>query len=137
MTRIIRLLIAATVALPVALSAQTPALTVANSTRATAAAPVPLDSAINRLQDFLNRYPSSPLRPNALLQLGELLVRQADTVFAQGQRTAGVATGTYSTRAGAPPPPPARPAAPAAPTTTSPGGGGAPTAPGTPPPVAG
>src|SRR3954454_8356898 len=89
MTRIIRLLIAATVALPLALSAQTPALTVANSARATAAPPVPLDSAINRLQDFLNRYPSSPLRPNALLQLGELLVRQADTVFAQGQRSAG------------------------------------------------
>src|SRR3954463_34579 len=89
MTRIIRLLIAATVALPVALSAQTPALTVANSTRATAAAPVPLDSAINRLQDFLIRYPTSPLRPNALLQLGELLVRQADTVFAESQRAGG------------------------------------------------
>src|SRR3954469_7954000 len=129
MTRIIRLLIAATVALPVALSAQTPALTVANSTRATAAAPVPLDSAINRLQDFLNRYPSSPLRPNALLQLGELLVRQADTVFAQGQRTTGVATGADSTRAATPTAPAARPSTAPAATTTSTAAGGPPIAP--------
>jgi TolA-binding protein len=89
MTRIIRTIIAATVLLPAALQAQAPALTVANATRATAAAPAPLDSAINRLQDFLNRYPTSPLRPNALLQLGELLVRQADTVFAESQRSGG------------------------------------------------
>ena len=125
MTRIIRLLIAATVALPVALSAQTPALTVANSARATAAPPVPLDSAINRLQDFLNRYPSSPLRPNALLQLGELLVRQADTVFAESQRTAGVATRPDSTRAAAPPAPAARPSTAAAAAASANAGSGA------------
>ena len=119
MTRTIRLLIAATVALPVALSAQTPALTVANSARATAAPPVPLDSAINRLQDFLNRYPSSPLRPNALLQLGELLVRQADTVFAESQRTAGVATRADSTRPAAPTAPAARPSTTAATNATA------------------
>jgi len=91
MTRIINLFLAATLALPAAFQAQTPAVTVANTTRATAAPPVTLDSAILRLQDFLTRYPSSPLRPNALLQLGELLVRQADTVFAQSQRATGVA----------------------------------------------
>ena len=119
MTRIIRLLIAATVALPVALSAQTPALTVVNSARATAAPPAPLDSAINRLQDFLNRYPSSPLRPNALLQLGELLVRQADTVFAESQRTAGVATRPDSTRAATPTAPAARPSTTAATNATA------------------
>src|SRR5579864_6038089 len=90
MTRIIRLLIAATLALPAALQAQTPAVNVVNPTRATAAPPASLDSAILRLQDFLNRYPASPLRPNALLQLGELLVRQADTTFAESQRAAGV-----------------------------------------------
>src|SRR5438046_7594220 len=97
MTRITRLFIAATLALPAALQAQTPAMTVANTTRATAAPPAALDSAISRLQDFLNRYPASPLRPNALLQLGELLVRQADTVFAQSQRSAGVAVARVDT----------------------------------------
>lgn len=103
MTRIIRWIIAATLMSSAALGAQTPAITVANSSaRATAAPPVPLDSAINRLQDFLNRYPSSPLRPNALLQLGELLVRQADTVFAQSQRASGVASSTDTSRAAAP-----------------------------------
>src|SRR5690349_21680047 len=122
MTRIIRLLIAATVALPVALSAQTPALTVANSARVTAAPPAPLDSAINRLQDFLNRYPSSPLRPNALLQLGELLVRQADTVFAESQRASGVATRPDSARPATPTAPAARPStAPAATTNANAG----------------
>src|SRR5256885_7311975 len=89
MTRIIRTIIAASFVLPAALPAQSPALTVANSTRATAAPPAPLDSAISRLQDFLTRYPTSPLRPNALLQLGELLVRQADTVLAESQRAGG------------------------------------------------
>src|SRR5205823_14064271 len=91
MTRIIRLFIAAMSLLPAALSAQAAVVSVANVNRATAAPPTTLDSAISRLQDFLNRYPASPLRPNALLQLGELLVSQADTVFAQSQRSAGVA----------------------------------------------
>ena len=112
MTRIARILIAATLALPAALRAQTPVMPVANTTRATAAPPAALDSAILRLQDFLNRYPSSPLRPNALLQLGELLVRQADTVFAQSQRAAGVTARADSG---------ARPAAPnARPSTAAP-----------------
>src|SRR3954465_14844897 len=91
MTRIIRLFIVATLALPAALQAQAPAMAVASTSRGTAAPPAPLDSAITRLQDFLTRYPTSPLRPNALLQLGELLVRQADTVFAAAQRTGAAA----------------------------------------------
>jgi tetratricopeptide (TPR) repeat protein len=99
MTRFIRLLIAATLALPAALQAQTPAVNVVNTARATAAPPASLDSAILRLQDFLNRYPTSPLRPNALLQLGELLVRQADTVFAESQRAGGVVARPDSARA--------------------------------------
>src|SRR5438094_8545128 len=89
MTRIPRLFIVATFLLPAVLSAQTPAVNVASVNRTTAAPPTTLDSAISRLQDFLNRYPTSPLRPNALLQLGELLVRQADTVFAETQRSGG------------------------------------------------
>jgi len=111
MTRILRVLIAAIVALPAALSAQTPAMTVANTTRATAAPPAALDSAILRLEDFLTRYPTSPLRPNALLQLGELLVRQADTVFAQSQRAAGVTARPDSARPSTPTAPAARPSA--------------------------
>jgi TolA-binding protein len=99
MTRIIRLFVAATCLVPVALSAQAPVVNVASVNRETVAPPTTLDSAINRLQDFLNRYPASPLRPNALLQLGELLVRQADTVFAESQRAAGVAAAPDSTRA--------------------------------------
>src|SRR5207253_11011673 len=120
MTRIIRLFIAAAFLSPAALAAQTAVVNVASVNRGPAAPPTTLDSAINRLQDFLNRYPSSPLRPNALLQLGELLVRQADTVFAQGQRTSGVATGADSTRAATPTAPAARPStAPAATATTT------------------
>ena len=46
------------------------------------------DAAIAKLSDFLTRYPSSPLRPNALFQLGELLVRRADAAFAAAQRAA-------------------------------------------------
>ena len=97
MTRIIRLFIAAAFLLPAALTAQTAVVNVASVNRAPAAPPTTLDSAISRLQDFLNRYPASPLRPNALLQLGELLVRQADTVFAQSQRSAGVAVARVDT----------------------------------------
>ena len=117
MTRIIRLIIAATLALPAALQAQVPALAVASTPKAPAAPPAALDSAIARLQDFLNRYPSSPLRPNALLQLGELLVRQADTAFAQSQRSAGVTSANADTARSAAPA--ARPAASAAPGATS------------------
>ena len=47
------------------------------------------DTAITRLGQFLSRYPQSPLRPRALFQLAELLVRRADERFAQSQR-AGV-----------------------------------------------
>ena len=97
MTRIIRLFIAAAFLLPAALAAQTAVVNIASVNRAPAAPPTTLDSAISRLQDFLNRYPASPLRPNALLQLGELLVRQADTVFAQSQRSAGVAVARVDT----------------------------------------
>ena len=68
------------------LAAQTPVARVASN--ATSAPPV-LDSAITQLQTFLQRYPESPLRPNALLQLGELLVRRADEAFAESQRAAG------------------------------------------------
>jgi TolA-binding protein len=102
MTRIIRLLVIATVLAPAALFAQTPAMNVANADRAGAAPPTTLDSAIARLQDFLTRYPSSPLRPNALLQLGELLVRQADTTFAESQRSSGVAPRADTARSSAP-----------------------------------
>jgi tetratricopeptide (TPR) repeat protein len=44
------------------------------------------DAAIEKLQSFLTRYPDSPLRPAALLQLGELLVRRADEEYAEAQR---------------------------------------------------
>jgi len=86
---------------PAALSAQVPAVNVANSGRATTAPPA-LDSAISRLEDFLTRYPNSPLRPNALLELGELLVRRADEVFAENQR-AGATAPADSTRPSANP----------------------------------
>ncbi len=44
------------------------------------------DTAIMRLERFLTQYPQSTLRPRALLQLGELLVRRADERFAASQR---------------------------------------------------
>ena len=44
------------------------------------------DTAIMRLERFLAQYPQSTLRPRALLQLGELLVRRADERFAASQR---------------------------------------------------
>ena len=121
MTRIIRLFVATTLLLPVALAAQTPVVNVAVN-RVAAAPPTTLDSAINRLQDFLNRYPSSPLRPNALLQLGELLVRQADTVFAETQRAAGVTARADTGRAPAAAAPRATPTG-AAPSAATSGGG--------------
>jgi TolA-binding protein len=50
------------------------------------------DSAIAQLESFLSRYPDSPLRANALFQLGELLVNRADEEFAASQRAAGTDT---------------------------------------------
>jgi TolA-binding protein len=44
------------------------------------------DTAIMRLERFLAQYPQSALRPRALMQLGELLVRRADERFAEAQR---------------------------------------------------
>lgn len=58
------------------------------------------DTAIDQLEDFLTEYPDSPLRPNALFQLGELLVRRADEQFAQQQR-AGVPANAGDTAAAA------------------------------------
>ena len=48
--------------------------------------------AIDKLSTFIARYPESPLRANALYQLGELLVRRADDAFASAQRAGGGAT---------------------------------------------
>ena len=47
-----------------------------------------LDSAIQKLSTFVARYPQSALRPDALYQLGELLIRRADDQFAAAQRAA-------------------------------------------------
>ena len=92
--RAFRMLIAAIIAAPVVLSAQaTPARWV---TAVRAADDAALDSAISKLEGFLGEYPNSNLRPNALLQLGELLVRRADEQFSQSQRTTPAA-GTDST----------------------------------------
>src|SRR5690349_17174695 len=54
------------------------------------------DSAIDRLEDFLQEYPDSPLRPNALFQVGELLVRRADERFAASQRASTPTAGDTS-----------------------------------------
>src|SRR5687768_14172830 len=54
---------------------------------ASSAADTVRDEAIAKLETFLNRYPASDLRPNALFQLSELLVRKADEEFAESQRT--------------------------------------------------
>jgi len=53
------------------------------------------DTAITRLERFLTQYPQSALRPRALYQLGELLVRRADERFAESQRS-GAASDTAS-----------------------------------------
>ena len=67
----------------------TPAAAVA-SAPAPASNPAAEDSvrrvAIDKLTSFISRYPNSTLRPNALFQLAELLVRRADDVFAAAQR---------------------------------------------------
>src|SRR5688572_31710929 len=80
-------LLAAVVAAP--LRAQEQPVRLAASTSASPAR----DSAILRLEAFLARYPNSPLRPEALLELGELLVREANDRFAETQRTSAAATG--------------------------------------------
>src|SRR5687767_6365158 len=49
------------------------------------------DTAITRLERFLTQYPQSALRPRAMFQLGELLVRRADDRFAQAQRAGATA----------------------------------------------
>ena len=90
--RALRILTAALVAAPVALSAQaTPARWV---TAVHAADDAALDSAITKLESFLAEYPTSNVRPNALLQLGELLVRRADEQFAQSQRAGAAGDST-------------------------------------------
>lgn len=86
---------------PALLSAQQPTETrlTANTGDPSAAR----DSAIRQLQSFLQEYPASPLRPNALLQLGEMLVQRADERFDEEQRAATPAAGdtTAAARAAA------------------------------------
>ena len=92
--RALRILSAAIIAAPIVMSAQaTPARWV---TAVRAADDAALDSAITKLEGFLSEYPASNVRPNALLQLGELLVRRADEQFSQSQRITPAA-GTDST----------------------------------------
>jgi hypothetical protein len=116
MMRFTRLLIAATCLAPAALVAQSPVVNVANNR---AAPPPALDSAISRLQSFLTTYPNSPLRPNALFQLGELLVRQADEAFAASQRSGSATAGDTAVRAPVPTPAPARAGTPPRAATTA------------------
>ena len=96
MMRALRILSAAIIAAPAVLLAQTtPARWV---TAVRAADDAVLDSAITKLEEFLGEYPNSNVRPNALLQLGELLVRRADEEFSASQRATSAA-GTDSTAA--------------------------------------
>src|SRR3954452_22758614 len=78
--------------------------TAAGARTAGSAAVAPLDSAIGQLEGFLQRYPDSAFRPNALFELGELLVRCADERFAEQQRpdtqAAGPAAGATSAAVG-------------------------------------
>ena len=60
--------------------------TAAGATGARTPATVAADSAITQLQSFLQRYPNSTLRPRALFQLGELLVKRAEEEFERTQR---------------------------------------------------
>ncbi len=71
---------------------------VAGGARASALA----DTAITQLEGFLARYPNSALRPNALFQLGELLVRRADDQFNAAQRGGNAAAGDSVARSDAP-----------------------------------
>jgi len=78
---------------PTAARAQAPASPSPVTQLAAAARPAPAsdarDDAIEKLTTFLTRYPQSTLRPGALFQLGELLVRRADDNFASAQRAGG------------------------------------------------
>ncbi len=56
-------------------------------------AAAPLDTAIAKLTAFVTKYPASPMRPEALFQLGELLIRRADEQFAVAQRAASEGAG--------------------------------------------
>lgn len=66
-------------------AATAPALSVASAPNADSLR----RDAIAKLSGFLTQFPRSALRPNALYQLGELLVRQADESFAAAQRAGG------------------------------------------------
>lgn len=67
---------------------------VARLTSAGAVADDPLrDRAITELDAFLQKYPNSKLRPNALFELGELLVRRADERFNEAQRSSAGESG--------------------------------------------
>ena len=55
--------------------------------------PFTLDTAIQKLSSFVAKYPSSALRPDALYQLGELLIRRADEQFAAAQRASSTGGG--------------------------------------------
>jgi TolA-binding protein len=96
MMRLLRLAAIAASVVPTMLAAQATPVRMTSEGRVAPSATV-ADSAIARLEDFLERYPNSPLRPQALLQLGELLVRRADEEFAVTQRAAG---GDTSARGG-------------------------------------
>ena len=87
--RIWTLAAAAACLAPAVAGAQTAGTARLASTASIATAPPVLDTAIAQLQSFLQRYPTSTLRPAALYQLGELLVRRADERFAAAQRAAG------------------------------------------------
>lgn len=79
------ILAAALIAVP--LAAAPAQVTQVASAAASASAPDPLrDQAIAELEAFLAKYPNSALRPNALFELGELLVQRADDRFAETQR---------------------------------------------------
>ncbi len=94
--------IAAVVAAPVL--AQTPpaSATPVQLASASPSATPARDSAIRRLESFLTKYPNSPLRPEALLQLGELQVQEADERFAETQRAVARAAVDTTGRSDAP-----------------------------------
>ena len=69
------------------------AQTSAQLTASRSAAGAPIDAAIDKLSSFVQNYPQSPLRPEALYQLGELLIRRADDQFAASQRAANGGSG--------------------------------------------
>ena len=89
MLRALRLALFAASAASV-LAAQAPAASQSSAPRAT---PPTLDGAIDKLSAFVQNYPDSPLRPEALFQLGELLIRRADDQFAVSQRAASASGG--------------------------------------------